>query len=123
MPADQLANAQFARTLLQLRYYSLTEKIRRVHSLQDGEKRANQIQTVSPPPALHPRRDRYAPRALREWSACCENWNRSCVAYTTGITVFRESPSHAVTWEREEQEGSARRGKYRVIQGRLRSNC
>jgi len=48
MPAERQADQQFARTLLQLRYYSLTEKIRRVHSPQHGEKRATQIQTVSP---------------------------------------------------------------------------
>ncbi len=37
LPADELANPQFAPTLPQLRDYSLTEKIRRVHSLQHGE--------------------------------------------------------------------------------------
>src|SRR5438552_12671808 len=48
VPADRQENEQFARTPLQLRHYSLTEKIRRVHSPQHGEKRATQIQTVSP---------------------------------------------------------------------------
>ncbi len=46
LPAEHVANAQFASTPPQLRHYSLTEKIRRVHSLQHGEKRATQIQTV-----------------------------------------------------------------------------
>jgi hypothetical protein len=48
LPAKREANAQFARTLLQLRHYSLTEEIQRVHSPQHGEKRATQIQTVPP---------------------------------------------------------------------------
>ncbi len=48
LPAERPTNAQFAPTPLQLRQYSLTEKIRRVHSLQHGEKRATQIPTVSP---------------------------------------------------------------------------
>src|SRR5437763_11108098 len=42
LPADRLADAQFAPTLSQLRHYSLTEKIRRVHSPQHGAKRATQ---------------------------------------------------------------------------------
>jgi len=46
LPADRLARAQFAPTLPQLRDYSLTEKIRRVHSPQHGEERAAQIQTL-----------------------------------------------------------------------------
>ncbi len=48
LPAERQANAQFARTLLQLRDYSLTENIRRVHSPQHGEKRATEISTLSP---------------------------------------------------------------------------
>jgi hypothetical protein len=48
LPAERPANAQFAPTLQQLRQYSLTEKIRRVHSPQHGEKRATEISTVSP---------------------------------------------------------------------------
>jgi len=47
LPADRRANAQFARTLAQLRHYSLTEKLRRVHSSKHGEKRVTQIQIVS----------------------------------------------------------------------------
>jgi hypothetical protein len=46
LPASRIANAQFAPTLSQLRNYSLTEKIRPVHSPQHGEKRATQISTV-----------------------------------------------------------------------------
>ena len=48
LPADQWANTQFAPTLTLLSDYSLTKKIRRVHSLQHGEKRAAEISTVSP---------------------------------------------------------------------------
>jgi hypothetical protein len=48
MPANEAAKKQFARTLPQLCDYSLTEKIRRVHSPQRGEKRAAQTSTLPP---------------------------------------------------------------------------
>jgi hypothetical protein len=48
LPANEAAKKQFARTLPQLCDYSLTEKIRRVHSPQRGEKRAAQTSTLPP---------------------------------------------------------------------------
>ena len=48
LPAERPANEQFAPTLPALRHNSLTEKIRRVHSLKRGEKRAIQIPNVPP---------------------------------------------------------------------------
>ena len=63
LPAERIAGAQFAPTLPQLRQYSLTEKIRRAHSPQHGEKRATQIPNVSPAHStIHPRAQRNACR-------------------------------------------------------------